>query len=105
MIVYNINSGGLYDKDEITGQISKVLRCFHTEDSVTFDRFNYVDNGEYRKPTEKELKYGSCEYYLEDSSRLLKIKNCITCDDQHICNHNERYYRYKQPVSRLQGCT
>lgn len=91
MIVINPEWGELFDKNEQTGQISKVLRCFHTDNSVTFDRFCYADNGEYRKPIEQELKNGACYYYTEDGNRPLKIKDCNICN-QDVCNHNQKYY-------------
>jgi len=56
MIVYNTKNGRLYDKNEETGQISKVLRCFHDDSNVSFDRFDYADNGEYIKAIAKKIK-------------------------------------------------
>jgi len=93
MIVYNTKNGGLYDKNKETGQISTVLRCFHNDDNITFDRFDYADNGEYIKATAKNLREYQCTYYLEDGSRPLKCKDCEKCDDKDGCTHNEKYYK------------
>lgn len=82
----------LYDQDEESGDISKVLRCFHGDDSVTFDRFPYWDDGNYREATEKELKKWQCTYYLEDGNRPFKTKDCTKCDPKGECNHNQKYY-------------
>ena len=82
MIVYNHKYGGLYDKDEEIGQVSTVLRCFYSNDDITFDRFDYADNGEYIKATAKNLKEYQCTYYLEDGSRPLKIKDCERCKEK-----------------------
>jgi hypothetical protein len=89
MIVYNQIHAGLYDKDEITGEISKVLRCF-TNDGVRFDRFPFADNGEYIKATESNLVNWQCTYYLEDGSRPLKTNDCKICEWKDECNHNQK---------------
>jgi len=95
MIVYNTKYGGLYDKDKETGRISKVLRCYHDDNNVSFDRFNYADNGEYVIAIGKNLIEHQCTYYLEDRSRPLKIKGCKKCEVRDECNHNEKYYEGK----------
>jgi len=94
MIVYNLKYGGLYDKDEITGEISKVLRCF-TNDTVTFNRLPFADNGEYIEAIESNLINWQCIYYLEDGSRPLKTRDCKICVWKDECNHNQKYYDKK----------
>ncbi|MDP4224769.1 MAG: hypothetical protein Q8910_00165 [Bacteroidota bacterium] len=92
MIVYDLKYGGLYDKSEKTGQISKVLRCFHTDGSVTFDRFDYADNGDFVRAIAESLETNQCTYYLEDGSRPLKVRDCEKCLNNGMCNHNQKYY-------------
>jgi len=92
MIVYNHKNGGLYDKNEETGQVSAVLRCFHDNNTITFDRFNYADNDEFSRAIPEILNMYQCTYYLEDGSRPLKVKNCEKCNDRNECNHNQKYY-------------
>jgi hypothetical protein len=91
MIVYNTIYGGLYDKDEKTGNLSKVLRCYH-DNSVTFDRFDFADNGEYKEATNEFIDKWQCTYYLEDGSRPFKKKNCKGCLIEERCNHNQKFY-------------
>jgi len=92
MIVYDHKNGGLYDKNEETGQVSAVLRCFHDNNTITFDRFNYADNDEFSRAIPEILNMYQCTYYLEDGSRPLKVKNCEKCNDRNECNHNQKYY-------------
>jgi hypothetical protein len=106
MIIYCLESGNLYDKDEATKEISKVLRCFHNDNAVTFEKFYYADNDEYVELNNEEvtfviknqiiLKYYfipiGCTYYLEDGSRPLKTKDCAVCEWSDECNHNQKYY-------------
>jgi len=95
MIVYDTKYGELYDKNKETGQVSAVLRCYHDGTNVSFDRFNYADNGEYVKAIAKNLKEYQCTYYLEDGSRPLKCKDCERCYQKDECNHNQKYYEVK----------
>jgi len=92
MIVYDFKHGGLYDRDERTGQISKVLRCYHDGNNISFDRFNYADNIKYVIAIGKNLIEHQCTYYLEDGSRPLKIRDCKKCENKDECRHNQKYY-------------
>jgi hypothetical protein len=92
MVVIDTEYNFLYDKDERTGKLSKVLRCFHNDDLVTFNMFSYADNNTHREPTEKEVEMLQCTYYLEDGSRPLKTRDCKKCKDSEECCHNQKYY-------------
>lgn len=92
MIVYNTEYGELYDKDEQTGSITKVLRLFSDNNKVRFSRFDYADNGEYIQAKENHLKDCQCTYYNEDGARPLKVKDCKKCIGNIGCYHNQKYY-------------
>lgn len=85
----------LYDYDTKTGMLSKVLRCFHPPDIVTFDRFPYRYYPKHMKEVSKELIKKlkcKCTYYLEDGSRPFKFKSCNDCVYKDECMHHEKYY-------------
>lgn len=94
MIVYDTKYGDLYDKDEQTGKVSKVLRCFHgVNDDVTFNRFDYADNGNFVRAISEIINMYQCTYYLEDGSRPFKVKECKKCEERKECSHNQKYYK------------
>jgi hypothetical protein len=83
----------MYDFDTETQKLTKVLRCFHSDDKVTFDRFSYIYYPKkYREATKEDFNnYDlTCTYYLEDGSRPYKTRDCNNCDICNECNHNQK---------------
>jgi len=111
MIVYDLESSGLYDKDEKTKEISKILRCFHNDNTITFDNFYYADNSEYVELNNEEVSFViknqviseysipiECQYYLNNGNRPLKNRNCKVCEWSDGCNHNQKYYNKSEVI-------
>lgn len=92
MLVFDTEwKSGIYDMNG-KKEVSKVLRCFHNDNTVTFDRFPYHNHNQYREATKEDIDRYQCTYYLEDGTRPHKTKSCSECEGKKECNHNQKYY-------------
>jgi hypothetical protein len=103
MIVFHLESQCFADKND--NKISMVLRCFHNDNTVTFNRFGYYNDGKYIELNDQEINFIienqvidkhyipiECDYYVEDGSRPLKKRDCYKCELSYGCNHHQKYY-------------
>ena len=88
MIVIHDRLNILHDKNEKTGQISKVIKQVDEKNgSIIYKRWNYMDSEYYREPTKEELKKFQCFYFKEDGTQPLKKKKCSECADKKACKY------------------
>lgn len=54
--IRDLKYGIEYDFDENTNTVSKILECIHSDDNITFDRFQYAYVKEnFSEPYESEF--------------------------------------------------
>lgn len=69
-LLTHIKWGGLYDFNERTEELTKVLRCYHVDNSVSYDEFPYqYIKGDYREATKKDIRENAFKYFTKCGSK------------------------------------